>query len=103
MVRFNGATPHRRTRRTEPSNPSNPRTCRTGESPNDQRPRPPTPAGRWIVVVVEAARAHGIEVSGLTALPRCEQADGVDLRADIMLGVRVRGHVVGARVVVDEE
>ena len=74
----------------------------SARSVNRDLPGPLVAAGRRIVVIVEAAGADGDQVAGLAALARLQQADGVDLRAVVVLGMRIRGHVVRADVHVDE-
>ena len=60
-------------------------------------------ARRRIVVIVEAAGANRIQVSTLATLTRQQQPDRIQLGTIRVLRMRIRRHVVGAVVVIDEQ
>lgn len=73
--------------------------------PDDDAPCPEIALRRGrrrIVVIVEATGADDDEIAALAALTGREHADVVQCRALAVIGMVVRGHVVPARVVVDE-
>lgn len=54
-------------------------------------------------MIVKAARLHGHEIERLLALSVVQHADGIDLRAISVFGVRIRCHVVSPRILVHEQ
>ena len=53
-------------------------------------------------MVVETAGPERVEIAGLPALAGRQESDLVELRTIHVVGMRVRGHLVIGRVVVDE-
>ena len=56
-----------------------------------------------IIVIVKAARFWLDQVSGLATLPGIQQANRIHLVTQVVLGMRIRRHIVTSRIVVHEQ
>ena len=54
-------------------------------------------------MIVESARSWCNEVCGFAALPGIQQAHRIHLATEIVLGMRIRRHIVTSRIVVHEQ